>query len=284
MAIGVYVFGHGGGVPMGDAGNTNFAVFPDIPADWSSHPDPQQALEKHPYWLIDCGPETVSKLCGQHPHWSTYNPLSMLQGVVITHCHADHSGGIPSLAWRLRFIEQKKVKLVIPRGCASMLAQQAAELEFNNPAGEKTTLWSHFDTMQLLDFNVHRLSDSIEAIAVPADHNLCFNPGPGLTGKFPAYAIDMIINSKRIVFSGDTATPMQDSPWTFPDVTAVFHDCQFYSEDTATAVHVPYPVLEAAVEPEYRSKMILAHTLIEPPAKAYAAGFSWAHKGRLFLF
>lgn len=282
MAIGIYIFGHGGGVPMGDAGNTNFAVFPDIPSEWSSHPDPQQALEKHPYWLIDCGPETLSKLCGQHPHWSAYNPLSMLQGVMITHCHSDHSGGIPSLAWRLRFVEQKKVKLVVPSGCTMTLSQQATELDYNNPTGEKTTLWSHFDTVRLHEYTLTPLAEGLEALAVPVDHNLCFNPGN--TWKFPAYAFDLNIKGKRIVFSGDTATPMLASPWEFPEVTAVFHDCQFYSEDTTSAVHVPYSVLETAVKPEYRSKVILAHTLIEPPAKAYEAGFSWANKGRLFLF
>jgi len=291
MATGIYVFGHGGGVPMGHFGNTNFAIIPNLDVDSipkvTSYPSEDRTftvfpannytlLESHKFWLIDCGPETMLQICGCMPGYESV--VHNLKGICITHAHADHCGGLASLAWRVKFIEQFKPVLVAPPDVWNMLAEQLDELRYHNPA---STAANH-GTFRLQDYfdcaYYHGTKDEdFEVLANVVDHNIVMD----LNGtKFPSYGYIVRVGKSVVVFSGDTA--VTHSGW-WKDADIMFHDCQFYSDGKdGKHVHCPYSAL-AALPEELRNKTYLAHTSQEPPQEAYDAGFRWAMRGKLVI-
>lgn len=262
----IIVLGHGGGVPMqpyGVAGNTNYALVPG-PLD-GEHQTVEEILATRPYWLVDCGPETLMRISG-----TSQAPEPMVQnliGVILTHCHGDHSGGLPALCWRSKFVEQKKLKLVFREELRPFLAAQLIETQF---MCERQFVWTeHWETYAYSATRMRMDLDSgngnyFSIRLFEVDHNI---------PKFPSFGVDVIVQDGRALISGDTAFPLKED---LHRVKAVFHDVQFYSEDMTTAVHCPYKHLEAAVPRESRSKVYLAHTNQKPPAEALEAGFLWA--------
>lgn len=267
MTLGIYVFGHGGGVPGGDAGDTNFAIIPDMAESVNGY----EALMSHPYWLVDIGPETMLKICGAWPGMPS--TVHNLQGIILTHAHADHAGGLSSLAWRLRFIEKRKVGLVLHKALLPIIQAQTVELLHNNRSESALTLDDFFD-MDVMDFGTSVRDTNLWLSFFPVDHNIGCHPE-----DFPALGVKVTKDGKQVVFSGDTATPIQ--PYLVREADVIFHDVQFYDPGSPKAVHCAYPALKGMVDPEYRSKVYLAHTLWEPPKECFEDGFKWASKGTL---
>lgn len=277
MATGVYVFGHGGGVPMGNAGNTNFAIFPDVPDDFLGTHRQYRDLADLPFWLVDCGPETMLQICGCLPGYASI--LHNLQGIILTHLHADHAGGLASLAWRLKFIEQMQPWLIVPEDLWPMLEMQLVELRYHNPVSTKENggpfgLDAYFKCKQLESVFG---TAGITIKPFPVDHNIIVDE----QHPFPAFGLNIQCGDAVLVFSGDTADVLPLDR--LNDAHIIFHDCQFYTDGKdGKHVHAPYHAL-AELPEEVRQKTYLAHTIQEPPPEAFAAGFQWASRSRFIL-
>ena len=89
-----------------------------------------QLLFRQPFYLIDCGPETALHLCGV---FGDKPVASQVKGIFLTHTHDDHSGGIKSLAYRTRFIENTKPILGYPPELDDLIDRQTAEFGYLNP-------------------------------------------------------------------------------------------------------------------------------------------------------
>lgn len=298
MSIGIYAFGHGGGVPgpipntpVGSAGNTNFAIVPNVnsfppgrPGDdylrngFQVYGDRTVAwLGNRPYWLIDCGPETMLSICGVMSKW-TRPVAETLKGIFLTHCHDDHTGGLKSLGYRAKFIEKTKPYLYYPIALAKLLDSQLAEMAFMNPTSTEHGP-SAFYTMWPL--NRGKIDDwgDFEITHFPVYHN-CFD---GAGNPFPAFGYKITTKEGKIVtFSGDTAFPIEAKH--FEESDLVIHDVQFYSDGSKNDhVHCPYHMLRDAVRPELRHKVLLTHTSHDLPPEAIADGFKLLRGGDVIV-
>lgn len=250
MGLSILTLGHGGGVPVNNAGNTNFALIPGREVSGTI----EAILGSNPYWLIDCGPETATQLM-------ISGVIHNLQGIILTHCHNDHSGGLPSLAWRLNFIEQKKIGLIYHKSLEPFLDAQLIELKYRTHG--KVDWHSYWHTNPVSDSEIVSLKD-FSVYLFPVDHNI---------PDFPSYGVEVETDHSVVVFSGDTAKPLRLEE----NVDLMYYDVQFYSEDRSTAVHCPYVDLEAMIPEHSRQRVMLAHTTQTPPETA----FGWAEKGSI---
>lgn len=290
--IGIYAFGHGGGVPgaipgtpVGNAGNTNFAIIPDLDLEEVTNVETRYSkgwevaaclMTIHPYYLIDCGPETMLHLCGVMG--GRQSVAGNLRGIFLTHTHDDHSGGIKSLAYRTKFIEQEKPFLAYPYELWPLLKQQMAEFRYLNPTVHAQDRGPHF-FYYLAATNRVTLSGNMEVQAFPVDHNCVDNEGK----DFPAFGYTLTTGAnKKIVFSGDTAKPIESKFFTEADF--IIHDVQFYNDGSkGDHVHCPYAWLRDAVPPEHRHKVLLTHTAHDLPPEAVQDGFRLLKGGTLIM-
>jgi len=287
--LGVIVLGHGGGVPIGSAGNTNFALVPgltqeDVESHWDGDDERlvTDILRNHPYWLLDCGTETVARLCGAYDREEPRLPeprIQNLQGVIITHCHNDHVAGLIPLAWRTHFVEEMRLPVIVSRYAQEILEQQLVELRYTShdhmealghAPGDRqdVPLSTYFDLryQEVPTKPVFLGGLGVEFFWV--DH--------GIMG-FPSFGVAVEHEGTRVVFSGDTAVPIPPVHFQYP----VFHDCQFYKDiGSLNIVHCPFAALKVVPNP---GKVWLTHTT-GPSQEAGAMGFHWARKNSVLAF
>ncbi|MBD2846239.1 MBL fold metallo-hydrolase [Paenibacillus sp. IB182496] len=165
--------------------------------------------EAAPPLLIDCGVTAMSAL-----HSLEFG-IDRLHGVLITHIHADHVGGLEELAFRMRFQHQRRPLLYI-----------AAELA--------DPLWNHTLRGGLVQGELQTLEDFFE-VRLLHEHRGC-ELAPGLTieiiktphipGK-PSFSLYV---NDRFFYSAD----MQFQPQLLRDLVeergceTIFHDCQLF--------------------------------------------------------
>lgn len=311
MATGIYAFGHGGGVPgpipgtpVGSAGNTNFAIVPNL--DMTRFQDPArfwmhngkrfhagvgvaELLTDQPFWLIDCGPETMLRICGVLGD----EPVARnLMGVLLTHCHDDHSGGIKSLAYRCKFIEGTRPVLAYPQDLAALVQAQTRELEYMNPKVIDTAESPARGLAACFALHSFTRSDILGAEIQPGPFTSQFTIGPfpvahnclDAAGEpFPAFGYRLVTSGGTIItFSGDTAFPIDYRHLHESDV--IVHDVQFYNDGSkGDQVHCPWGWLSGAVPPGCRSKVMLTHTGHDLPPDVEEMGFQLWKGGTLLI-
>lgn len=306
--------GTGGGVVMGPYGDSNYAIIPNVPEGVDSqdisqiegehYSDEERAvylLAKYPYWLIDCGPQTAAWLCGGSgspvtPDRST-QMIQNLKGMVFTHAHTDHMGGLPMLLWRFIFVEKVKPTIIVHYELEAALRRVTDEIRYWNAAQLRTMLPSdvqhppanreryrpeldRFVNLLFATTGSRRLdgypggNDAFESLEFfRVDHNIDGTPAFGI-GITPYGGIP------NFVFSGDSADPIPNRFLRDP-MNLVFHDCQTYNPDRATAVHCHLDWLDEAVPEGERRRVYLVHTTKKPVT---CRGFQWAPRFAVLVF
>jgi len=252
-------------------GNTNFAIVAHTEGDIS---EPWNLLRKNPFWLLDCGPETISLL-------AELDAFKQLQGVIITHAHTDHSGGLASLAYRMMFIEKCRIPLIAPLDVFQLLSQQLVELQYlltpkavtlGAPKSSSSTFFNivplHPDFLKGRHEYVPANYCHFTLSFFPVDHNI---------QDFPSYGVKIYTpSSKQIWFSGDTAYPLEG----MNEAYMVFHDTQTYNPGDGYEVHCPYRKLREVVPIPQRGMIILCHT--QPQEQFTEHGFKHAKRWSVF--
>lgn len=263
--LSVIPLGCGGGVPVFPLlGNTNFALVyheAGVPVTLET------SLRENPFWLIDCGPETISLL-------AELDAFKQLQGVIITHVHADHSGGLASLAYRMMFVEKRKIPLVFAVTLEHLLVPQLIELRYLNTTTSaykgtpKSSIQTFFTTPRPFEEDEVEINSWPFRVALfPVSHNIV---------NFPCFGVEIKAeDGTRFVFSGDTAYPLHPDYMDKADL--IFHDVQTYNPGDGYEVHCPYQKLKDAVPLERRHKVVLCHTPFEE--RFLADGFRHATRG-----
>src|SRR4051812_37577277 len=74
--------------------------------------------------LVYCNGYTLLVDCGATAPRALYHldiPMDRIDGILVSHIHADHIGGLEEFAFRLKYTYLKKIKLFVPASLVDIL-------------------------------------------------------------------------------------------------------------------------------------------------------------------
>nr|7U2S_A Chain A, Apyc1 [Paenibacillus xerothermodurans]7U2S_B Chain B, Apyc1 [Paenibacillus xerothermodurans] len=114
--------------------------------------------------LIDCGvtaPRALHELGV---------PITGIDGILITHIHADHVGGIEEFAFRLKYKYGMTIKLFVPAALVNPLWDHSLRGGLENKAEGLEQLADYFDVVALEEAVVHEIHPGLTVELVRSQH------------------------------------------------------------------------------------------------------------------
>jgi hydroxyacylglutathione hydrolase len=129
--------------------------------------------------LINCGNFKLLIDCGFTASRSLYElgiTPDQLDGILVTHIHADHVGGLEEMAFRLLYIYRKRIKLYVPSKVAETLWEHTLKGALENRQEHLLGLADYFDIIVLNEGVKYMLHDGlsievIQTLHIPAKPN-----------------------------------------------------------------------------------------------------------------
>jgi hydroxyacylglutathione hydrolase len=168
--------------------------------------------------LVDCGftaPRALHEL-NIKPH--------QIDGVFITHLHADHIGGLEEFAFQMMYTFNKKPVLFIPPSLRYALWENSLKGGLENISQKMDSLDHYFHVIEIPDGVRSEISPGFILETFPTKH---------IPGK-PSYAI---LFNDHFFYSADTCFDRRliESLFYQRQCNAIFHDCQLFKPETVHA-------------------------------------------------
>lgn len=183
--------------------------------------------------------------CGITAPWSLYKlGLSMdeLDGVLITHLHGDHVGGLEELAFQFTYRFRRKPKLFISQELVEPLWEHCLKAGMEDE--HHRSLDDYFQVHELEEGIPHQIADHLEVEIIRTDH---------IPGKI---SYSLLIN-RDIFYSADMRFDPELLRRLIDErgVRLIFHDCQLRGPGTVHATLDELLSLPAKIQ----QKIILMH-------------------------
>nr|WP_275983867.1 MBL fold metallo-hydrolase [Paenibacillus hamazuiensis] len=188
--------------------------------------------------MIDCGvtaPRSLSEL---------QIPLHAIDGILISHIHSDHVGGLEEVAFHLMYSARTKIKLFVPSSIADPLWERSLRGGLENPADGINRLEDYFDVVTIEDNTKTDLFEGLSIEAIRTKH----------IPQKPSYSFvlnDYVFYSADTVFDFSLLKEMHENR----KCKYILHECQFNSPGL---VHATLDEL-LTLPDEIQEKVFLMH-------------------------
>ncbi|MCI3921473.1 MBL fold metallo-hydrolase [Paenibacillus sp. TRM 82003] len=158
--------------------------------------------------LIDCG------ITAPYALHQLGTALPDLDGILITHIHGDHVGGLEEIAFRMKFIHQDKLTLFVPSTIERTLWESTLKGGMDEGDGH-IELSHYFDVTTLNANEPTQVHEGFTLELIPTEH---------IPGK-PSYAVllnETVFYSSDMIFAPDLLNDLTTSG----RCKHILHDCQ----------------------------------------------------------
>jgi hydroxyacylglutathione hydrolase len=159
--------------------------------------------------LIDCG---VTATLALH---RLNKPLDQIDGILITHLHADHVGGLEEVAFRMMYEFKKKPILYVPSSLIKPLWENCLKAGLENPLDGLMRMDDYFQIVSLETKKTYQINPELSIEMIKTEH---------VPGKD---SFSIIINEKMF-YSSDMRFDQELLHYIDEDrnCSIVLHDCQ----------------------------------------------------------
>lgn len=191
--------------------------------------------------LCDCGYDVPAKLSEQQ--------LKNLKYVYISHCHADHMGGLEELLWKCRHLQVRPVLLCSKEVADILETMLDYGLTCDNP--DDSGLCAFFHEVKHLDsqYTVLGAAENYAAKVVPVHHCVEGLPATMLV-------IEDRTETIRFIYTGDMSDYNRTHLDLFKKANIVFHEMTMSNE--LTSVHYALGFIGEDYE-DCQDKIVLIH-------------------------
>ncbi|SMG14004.1 MBL fold metallo-hydrolase [Paenibacillus aquistagni] len=186
-------------------------------------------------FLIDCG---ITAPLAIHQIEQSFNDF---EGVLVTHLHADHIGGLEEYAFQMKFLHQRRPKLFIANTLLEPLWEHSLKAGMTQPGID--CIEDVFEVIPIIPAQAHEITPELKVEWMETPH---------IPGK-QSYSLlinDTFFYSADIRFQPDLLQSLVEQ-----GVHTIWHDCQLEGEGE---VHATIKEL-LTLPPSIQSKILLMH-------------------------
>ncbi|WP_144939590.1 MBL fold metallo-hydrolase [Paenibacillus sp. 32O-W] len=187
--------------------------------------------------LVDCGATAIRSLHEMKV------PLTSIDGVFITHQHADHIGGLEEFAFQMLYVYRQKPKLFVPSTLRNVLWENSLKGGMINPEAGLNSLDDYFEVIEIAEGSAAKLSEDFRLEILPSEHVRYKSSYSLLVNDRLYYSADTRFNRARLEELHDRG------------VRYFLHECKLYG---APGVHTTLEELLTLPE-ELQEKIQLMH-------------------------
>lgn len=186
--------------------------------------------------LIDCGVTATTAL------YQLQIPIDRIDGIFVTHLHADHIGGLEEFAYQCKYRFNRKPQLFVPEPLIEPLWENSLKAGMDDPL-QPTSLESFFNVVPVADQTPIDISDQLRLEPLRTEH---------VPGKqsFSVFIGDLFYSADVIFDEALIRHVYKDRK-----CTHILHDCQLSSPAT---IHATLDQLLTLPEP-IQERILLMH-------------------------
>ncbi|WJH33113.1 MBL fold metallo-hydrolase [Paenibacillus sp. CC-CFT747] len=177
--------------------------------------------------LMTCGDYTLLVDCGITAPSALHHlgvGLEKIDGIFISHTHADHVGGLEEIAFRMKFEQERKPDLLVPAGIRRSLWEHTLRGGLESPEDGADSLDAYFRVIEIPEETVHEVAPGFTIELFQTKH---------VPGKL-SYCL--IVNG-GLLYTADTRFDRGLIRYAYHErgCRHILHDCQLITPGTVHA-------------------------------------------------